>query len=40
MPKGIEFSCQEREVVLCKTLCSKGKCFDNESVAFAKNFKQ
>jgi hypothetical protein len=37
METGI--SCHEREVELCKILSIKGKCLDNECVAFAKNFK-
>jgi hypothetical protein len=30
---------QQREIELCKTLSVKGKCLDNDCVAFAKNFK-
>jgi hypothetical protein len=38
MPE-IEVSCQERELTLCKTLDSKGRCLENQSFAFNKNFK-
>ncbi|MFA6268215.1 MAG: hypothetical protein WCW13_06195 [archaeon] len=40
MPQAEEFSCQEKEFVLYKSLCTKGKCLNNETLAFAKNFKQ
>jgi hypothetical protein len=38
VPEQNEFSLQEES--LYKSLCSKGKCLDDEVVAFSKNFKK
>jgi hypothetical protein len=39
MPEPIEFSCQERDEALCRTLSSKGRGLEDKSFAFKKNFK-
>ena len=39
MPAQINFSCQEKEEALCKTLNSRGRCLEDKSFAFKKNFR-